>query len=303
MNKEIFHLPEFKPRTLQWHATNAIADTPPTRQQIKRIKTSDLSVVTPIVASMMEMSKSDDGLNVKHASPGDRDGNDDNGPVPETLHLRSTAEDRGGVSMDDNNSVPEILHLSSTVESQGEVLKEQPDNEQALFERDEASINSRDDESPSAVEAAEQGGQGRSAIIPDPATTLGMSEEAQARAQENVADERAARPEQARAYLAWLDHRQARYPTVKPNRPECVLVAKKLSRPFPAVHDDVLLYWGLETDSRRGEWYKQNRLHTLGEDPRFDSENMSFWEAWLKQGRDEIERKASGMDVVGGRRG
>jgi hypothetical protein len=41
-----------------------------------------------------------------------------------------------------------------------------------------------------------------------------------------------------------------------------------------------------------GDWYKQNRLNVLGEDPRFDEEKIGWWQAWLKEGRDLKKNKA-----------
>lgn len=278
LNIEIFHLPAFKPPSVQWHGTSATTPAAPANDRVKRIKTSHPSVVTPIVANKMETSKPDDDPGAIQATTRDSNGNND------------------------KESVPKILQLKSPAKRGDEVSMERPDDEQAHSEQhdsDKASTSPSVDESPSGDGAAEHSEQGQNATTPDPPSILSMSEEAQAKALKNVAGERAASPERAQAYLAWLQHRLERSPTVPPNRPECVRVAKKLGRPSPAVHDDVLHYWGLETDSRRGEWFRQNRLHTLGEDPRFDSENMGFWEAWLKQGRDEMEKKASRMDVCG----
>ncbi|KAH7396953.1 hypothetical protein DE146DRAFT_586411, partial [Phaeosphaeria sp. MPI-PUGE-AT-0046c] len=92
----------------------------------------------------------------------------------------------------------------------------------------------------------------------------------------------------AASYLAWLHHRHARFPTARPNSSECILVAKKLDRPSASVYEDVLHHWSLETDSRRGNWFKRNRLQVLGEDPKFYAEHMGFWETWLNRGRDEM---------------
>lgn len=94
-------------------------------------------------------------------------------------------------------------------------------------------------------------------------------------------------PEIARSYLAWLNQRQARFPRAPPNYLECITVAKKLGRPTHKVFDEIVYYCGLENVGDQKEWYKQNRLALLGEDPRFDEETMGWWAAWLKQGRDE----------------
>ena len=94
-----------------------------------------------------------------------------------------------------------------------------------------------------------------------------------------------------RSYLAWLHHRQTRFPTVAPNSSECVLIANNVGRHPAIVYDEVLYHWGFETDSNWGEWYKQNRLKVLGEDPRFDEEVMGRWQAWLKEGRALKERR------------
>jgi hypothetical protein len=94
------------------------------------------------------------------------------------------------------------------------------------------------------------------------------------------------------SYLAWLHHRRTRYPTVVPNSSECVLIAKKLDRLPAHVYDEILYHWGFETSSVWGDWYKQNRLNVLGEDPRFDEEKIGWWQAWLKEGRDLKKNKA-----------
>jgi hypothetical protein len=88
------------------------------------------------------------------------------------------------------------------------------------------------------------------------------------------------------SYLAWLLQRQTRFPIAKPNYSECAALAEKLGRSLGCVYDEIMSRWGLETDSKWGDWYKQNRLQVLGQDPRFDDETMGKWEAWLKQGRD-----------------
>jgi hypothetical protein len=90
----------------------------------------------------------------------------------------------------------------------------------------------------------------------------------------------------AQSYLAWLHHRQSRFPTAAPNSSKCIVLAEKLGMLSVQIYDDVLCRRGFETDSRFGEWYRQNRLGVLGEDPRFDDEVMGRWEAWLKHGRD-----------------
>ncbi|KAF1844982.1 uncharacterized protein K460DRAFT_416321 [Cucurbitaria berberidis CBS 394.84] len=90
----------------------------------------------------------------------------------------------------------------------------------------------------------------------------------------------------AQSYLAWLYQRQTRSPTAQPVYPECIAIGKRLGRPPHKVYDEVLYHWGLETDSRHGEWHRQNRLKVLGEDPRFDEERMGFWNAWMKRGRE-----------------
>jgi len=95
----------------------------------------------------------------------------------------------------------------------------------------------------------------------------------------------------ARSYLAWVHHRQTRFPTAAPNYAECILVAKKLGRHPAKVFDEVIYHWGFETGNERSEWYKQNRLELLGEDPRFDEETIGSWQAWLKEGRDEKTRR------------
>ncbi|KAF2830287.1 hypothetical protein CC86DRAFT_402332 [Ophiobolus disseminans] len=94
------------------------------------------------------------------------------------------------------------------------------------------------------------------------------------------------KPESTRSYLAWLHHRQARFPTAAPNFPECILVAKKLGCHPSKVFDEVTYHWGFETGCDRSEWYKHNRLTVLGEDPRFDEEGVGRWRAWLELGRD-----------------
>jgi hypothetical protein len=99
-------------------------------------------------------------------------------------------------------------------------------------------------------------------------------------------------PATARSYLAWLHHRQERFPTAAPRYAEFVIIAQKLSRAPPRVFDDAMYHWGFET-GERVEWYKQNRLELLGEDPRFDEEKMGKFGAWMKVGRDEKERKGS----------
>lgn len=83
----------------------------------------------------------------------------------------------------------------------------------------------------------------------------------------------------AAAYLAWLRERQTRWPTVCPNRSECVVIATRLSRSKERVKvfDEILFHWLLETDSRRGSWYKGNRLQVLGEDPVFDEVGLGSW--------------------------
>jgi hypothetical protein len=89
----------------------------------------------------------------------------------------------------------------------------------------------------------------------------------------------------AQSYFAWLRHRQTRFPTVPPYLSEAILIARTLGKPSALFYDHIRYHWGLETDSRRGAWYKQNRLEVLGEDPRFDEEVMGTREAWLEQGR------------------
>jgi hypothetical protein len=96
---------------------------------------------------------------------------------------------------------------------------------------------------------------------------------------------RAHEKQSAKSYLAWLHHRQTRFPTAAPNSAECILIAAKLEMPAAQVYEDVLFRWGFETDSKFGAWHRQNRWKVLGEDPRFDEEVMGKWEAWLKQGR------------------
>jgi hypothetical protein len=95
-----------------------------------------------------------------------------------------------------------------------------------------------------------------------------------------------AKDQSVRSYLAWLHHRQTRFPIAVPNRSECVMIAKKLGRPPGYVYDEILYRWGFETDSRWGKWYKQNRLLVLGKDPKFGEEIVGKWEAWLQEGRD-----------------
>tara|TARA_R110002003_G_scaffold284_5_gene18290 strand:+ start:4694 stop:6379 length:1686 start_codon:yes stop_codon:yes gene_type:complete len=100
------------------------------------------------------------------------------------------------------------------------------------------------------------------------------------------------RPAQsAQSYLAWLRRRRVRFPSVPPNASECALIAKELGRHRSELYDEVLWHWGLETDSKWGDWHKQNRLKVLGEDPRFDDEKMGRWQSWLKEGRDAMEMK------------
>jgi len=95
------------------------------------------------------------------------------------------------------------------------------------------------------------------------------------------------------SYLAWLQHRQTRFPTTPPNSSEVILVAEKLNRSEAKVYDEILYRWGLETNSKCGAWYRQNRLTVLGEDPRFDEETMGQWEAWVKEGRDILAGRES----------
>jgi hypothetical protein len=95
----------------------------------------------------------------------------------------------------------------------------------------------------------------------------------------------------AQSYLAWLRRRRVRFPSVPPNASECALIAKELGRHRSELYDEVLWHWGLETDSKWGDWHKQNRLKVLGEDPRFDDEKMGRWQSWLKEGRDAMEMK------------
>jgi hypothetical protein len=83
-----------------------------------------------------------------------------------------------------------------------------------------------------------------------------------------------ARDQSVQSYLAWLHQRQTRFPIAKPNYSECVALGKRLGRPALHVCDEIMYRWGLETDSRSGDWYKQNRLQVLGEDPRFDEERI-----------------------------
>lgn len=272
---ERFHLPDFKPRSVIWRGRSVGTQTATAGEQLQATETSQPPIVKPILQPIMEMSKADDGPGVNHVNPGD-------------------GGDEGNMDV-----VPEILHLEPITEDQDDMPMAGANDEQAHFERDEASTRVTVVGPPPGDQAAQQEEREPSTDAPYPAVTGQMKEQAHAKALRISADERAARPERAQAYLAWLQHRQARFPTVRPNFSECVLVAKKLGRPSVGVHEDVLHYWSLETDSRRGEWYKQNRLHTLGEDPRFDSEHMSMWKAWLKQGRDEMERKNSAMDVDG----
>jgi hypothetical protein len=95
------------------------------------------------------------------------------------------------------------------------------------------------------------------------------------------------------SYLAWLQHRQTRFPTAPPNSSEIILIAEQLNRPEATVYDDILYRWGFETNSKCGAWYKQNRLTVLGEDPRFDEDTMGKWEAWVKEGRDMLAERES----------
>jgi hypothetical protein len=100
-----------------------------------------------------------------------------------------------------------------------------------------------------------------------------------------------AKQESARSYLAWLHHRQTRFPTVVPNYSECILIAEKLDKHPAKVFDEALYHWGFENSGAGSEWYRQNRLTVLGEDPRFDSDGMGRWDAWLQQGRGQLKRK------------
>jgi hypothetical protein len=68
------------------------------------------------------------------------------------------------------------------------------------------------------------------------------------------------------SYLAWLFRRRTRFPITKPNNSECVALVEKLGISVGYVHDEIMYHWGLETDSKWGDWYKQNRLQALGED-------------------------------------
>ncbi|KAH3904360.1 hypothetical protein HBH56_235020 [Parastagonospora nodorum] len=95
------------------------------------------------------------------------------------------------------------------------------------------------------------------------------------------------------SYLAWLQHRQTRFPTAPPNSSEIILIAEQLNRPEATVYDDILYRWGFETNSKCGAWYKQNRLTVLGKDPRFDEETMGKWDAWVKEGRDDLAKRES----------
>jgi hypothetical protein len=97
-----------------------------------------------------------------------------------------------------------------------------------------------------------------------------------------------AKRESARSYLAWLHHRQTRFPTVAPNYSECMLLAQKLGKHPAKIFDEALYHWGFENGN---EWYRENRLAVLGEDPRFDSDGMGRWDAWLQQGRGQLKRK------------
>jgi len=95
----------------------------------------------------------------------------------------------------------------------------------------------------------------------------------------------------ARSYLAWLHHRQTRFPNVEPKRAEFAIIAERLGRVRHHVFQEAMYHWGLETGNDRSEWYKQNRLEVLGEDPRFDEETMGWWAAWVKKGMNEKAEK------------
>jgi hypothetical protein len=71
------------------------------------------------------------------------------------------------------------------------------------------------------------------------------------------------------SYLAWLQQRKVRFPKVHPHYAECIAPGKRFGRAPRLVYDEVLFHWGLETDSRFGEWHREHRLEILGEDPLF----------------------------------
>lgn len=97
--------------------------------------------------------------------------------------------------------------------------------------------------------------------------------------------------QRAESYLAWLRHRQTRYPTAPPNMSECDALARRIGQSPWAFYDEVVYHWNLEAHSLEGEWYRTHRLEFLGKDPRFDEETMGRWEAWLKAGREEGVRR------------
>jgi hypothetical protein len=73
----------------------------------------------------------------------------------------------------------------------------------------------------------------------------------------------------AMSYLAWLQQRKVRFPKVHPHYAECIALGNRFGRAPRLVYDEVLFHWGLETDSKFGEWHRKHRLEILGEDPLF----------------------------------
>jgi hypothetical protein len=73
----------------------------------------------------------------------------------------------------------------------------------------------------------------------------------------------------ALSYLAWLHQRGVRFPDAYPRFAECIALGKQFGRIPRLVYDEVLFHWGLETDSKFGKWYRENRLEVLGDDPIF----------------------------------
>jgi hypothetical protein len=58
------------------------------------------------------------------------------------------------------------------------------------------------------------------------------------------------------SYLAWLQKRKVRLPKVHLQYAECIAPGERLGRAPRLVYDEVLFHWGLETDSRFGEWHR-----------------------------------------------
>lgn len=265
-----FHVPEFgNVARAHWKETDATIKTESNGEQVEPRELSHLTIVKPVLGHKMGTRKAETSGEGSNVHPG---GNDGSG---------------------DEQDVPDILHVQPASASNTNVAQDRRGDEQTPFQREEAcswpSVASSTYDHQDARET-KQILQSNSALV-----ATAVSRTSEQIGEDVVSGGEGGPPPSAASYLAWLHHRQVRFPTAMPNSSECVLLAKKMGRSSASVYEDALYHWGLETDSRRGNCCKQNRLHLLGKDPVFESEHMGTWGAWLRQGKDEMEGTATAV--------